>query len=515
MQKGADISIPLAVNLHIERFSGGFITRKNSGSKNLVYDQYEDGRWFAMQRPGFNQLEDASDTIADERGRGGYFWDAVSDKYIANAGTLYKSSYAGTQMTALTDGTQRVYMEKVGDYLLIVDQENNEGFTIASGAPTTLNAIADLDFPPNQTPALQLARGGAVLNGKGYVLTTGGDIYECDVEDPTSWGALSFRNAEAEPDPGVYLAKHERHIVVFGSRSLEFFQDTANATGSTLTPREDIQYDVGAIDADCVWPIGDRLYFVGQDESGGIGVYVLDGFSLRKVSEPDLDSFLTTAITVDGVGVTVCGLVSGGREFLSLTLHNTVTDLVPTLTLVHTRGKVPWWGEWDLQLPGVTLCPLVAWMPSNNTRAGEGMLINGDLVTIVDDFNPVDTVNASAVYEAGVYEGGVYSATGGSGTAIPWEIITGQFDGGTSRNKYFGDMWVEHTPIAVSEDITLAVADEQNHTYDTHGTVDASDPDDRYTRMGSARRRNHLLSGMLTEQIRLERLRGTARAVKR
>lgn len=504
MQKGAPLNIPLTVDLHIESFSGGTITQIESGATNVVYGQYGDGRWYATQRPGVNQFEDASVTVSDARGRSCYYWDAVSDKYIVNAGKVYKGSYSGTSMN-ITTGTQRIFMGEVGNYLVILDHENNEGWTINSSSSTTITQINDSDFT-----ALTLARGGCVLNGKIYVLAKNADIVESDIEDPTSWNPLNVRNAEVEPDNGVYIGKHHEHVVVIGTRSTEFFQDTGNPTASTLTARTDIHYSIGMVDADACWQVGDNLYFVGQDRSGAIGVYVLDNFDMRKISKESLDTFLTTAVTRDNVGITLCGMMSGGRSFLTLTLHNTITDLIPTQTIVFSslRG---WWGFWDVELPDVDYFPLVAWAPANSTRAGEGILINGDLVTMLDDFNPVDSVSASSVFESGVFESGVFTATSASGTSIPVEVVTGVIDGGTSRRKFQGDLWLIHTPTDVSEDITISTADEQNTSYEEAGVIDISDSEARLNRMGAFRRRNFKLTGSPTKQLRAEKIQTTLR----
>ena len=511
MKKGSPIKIPMEVDLHIEEFAAGVVTEKESGAINVVLDQYKDGRWYATQRPGVNQLEDLSVEQAVEapRGRGIYYWDAIPDKYIVNDDVVYKTSYSGSTMS-ISAGTERVFMYEVGEYLVIIDQENNEGWTIDSATPTVIAAIADLDFPPNQTPALSLARHGAVLNGKLFLMTTDGDIYESDIEDPTSWQALSVRNAEVEPDAGVILTKHHEHIIALGTRTLEFFEDTANATGSSLSSRTDIQYDVGAIDEDSLVRIGNRTYFVGQDKSNAVGVFMLDGFSLKKVSDETIDTFLTSAVTTDMMGLHASGNVSGGREFYALTLFNLITDIVPvtTLVLVSTRGM---WGHWDVQLPDVDHYPLMDWAPSTTTRAGEGILSNGDLVTMQDDFNPVDTVGASAVYEDGIYEPGIYTATSGSGTSIPFEIITGDFDAESPMTKYQGDLWLMHTPLSVDESVTVAVKDDEDAEYGTGRSLSVGDKDARLTRMGSFRRRNFKINGQLSKQIRMEFISSTAR----
>ena len=511
MHNGQPINIPLTVNLHIEKFAGGAITRIESGATNMVYAQYADGRWYATQRPGVRQFEDASETVSDNRGRGAYYWDAVGAKYIVNNDTVYKTSYSGSTMT-ISAGTERVFMGEVGDYLVIIDAENNEGWYIASGTSTTIHAIADTDFPPEQTPALSLAKGGAILNGKLYVMTTDGDIYECDVEDPTSWGGLNFTNAEVSPDDGIMIGKHFDSVVAFGSRTIEFFQDTANPTGSTLTARGDIQFDVGVVDTDSLFQVGERLYFVGQDSTGGIGAYVIDDFQLRKISTNDMDTYLTTAITQDSVDVLGCGFISGGREFYVMTIYNVMDDIVPKVSLVFSSTK-SWWGFWDLQLPDIDYFPLMAWIPNPSTqRAGEGILANGDLITMLDDFNPIDGVGSSAVYEAGVFEDDVYTATGGYGTSIPFTIITGVIENGTSQRKKMGDLWVMHTPIDADEDFTISLADEQNATYSLSYDVSANDYSARINRLGSYRRRNIKLTGTLSEQARLESLQATVRA---
>jgi len=509
MQNGQPIDIPLTVDLHIEKFASGAITRVDSSAKNVIYAQYPDQRWYATQRPGVNMFENASQTVVDARGRGIYYLDAVTDRYIVNNDTVYKSSYSGSTMT-ISAGTQRVFMAEVGDYLVIVDQENGEAWTISTATPATITQITDTDFPTEQTPALTLARGGAELNGKLYVMTTTGDIYESDVEDPTSYGALNFRNAERSSDNGVYLTKHLDHIAAFGTRSLEFFYDNANPTGSTLEPRLDINYDVGMIDADACYHVGEETYFVGQDRSGSVGVYKLSGFQLIKVSKEDLDTFLTTSVITDGYDVVLSGFMSGGRIFVTLTTYSTPSDINPLQTLVYSSLR-SWWGLWDVQLTGVDYFPLVDWQPSTTTRAGEGILTNGDLITVLDDFNPQDTEDASSVFESGVFEAGAFVATGGTNTQTPIEIITGSMDQGTSKRKRQGDMYLIHTPTVTSEDMTLAFADEQNTTFDVFDTIDVSDVQARVNRCGSYFRRNIKLTGSFTDQIRAEKLQTTVR----
>ena len=495
--------LPLKPNLHINEFSGGGVVEAETYAINTIYDQYDDGRWYATQRPGINIFEDASSEVGDARGRGVYWWDSLATptSYIVNNSKVYAGSYAGSSMN-ISAGTCRVEMFEVGEYLVILDAENDEGWVIHDATPTVIAAIS---FPAALT---NLARGGVVLNGKAFVADHDtGDIFESDIEDPTTWGALNFRQAELEPDDAIYVAKHHENVVVLGARTTEFFYDNANPTGSTLNPRTDVSYETGTVDFDSIWEESDVIFFVGQTESGGIGVYMIDGFQLSKISTSTIDTFLTSALTTDGINLVGSGFQSGGRMFYVLTLYNKPTDIEPITTLVLSAGKSIW-GFWELAHTGLDDFPLVAWTPSTTTRAGTGILSNGDLITVGDDFNPQDTTNASSVFEDGVFEVGVWSATGAAGEPIPMEIVPGHIDGGTRRKKTMRDLWPVVDPLQSSENISISWADDQGTSFNTPRTVDASNVNARLNKMGSFRQRKFKIQFTGTQQVRIESLEG-------
>jgi hypothetical protein len=494
--------IPVTPNLHIEKFAAGSIIEASSYGKNVVFEQYTDGRWYVTQRPGINLFEDCSDTVADVQGRGIYYWDAASKKIISNYDTLYEDSYGGTSNSSMTAGHERVYMFEIGVKLAIIDPENNEGWTIGTGGVSTIAAISDGDFPS------ALADGGAVLNGKLYLMDTAGDIYESDIEDATAWGALNFRNAEAEPDGGVYLAKHHENIVAFGTRSIEFFHDAGNPTGSTLSPRLDISYDVGAVDGHHVWEENDIIFFVGQSRSGGIGVYVIDNFQLRNIGNNSIDSMVASAILDDDMKVMGAGFQTGGKAFYMLTIYNLTggsSDTISSESTLCYSTTLGVWGIWETAL-GINDFPVVAWTPSDTTRNGEGILANGDLVTVIDDFNPHDTTAASSVYEAGVFETGIYTATEATGANIPIELVLGHTDNGTRRLKFMSELWAVSVPTNETQTLTVSVADDQNSTFTQIGTIDTSDAASRINRLGSYRQRNFKLNFESDEQFEFEAL---------
>lgn len=494
--------ITAVANLHILKFSGGTIQVKASGTTNGVYDQYPAGNWYLTQRPGVNIFEDASaEGVTDNRGRGVYYWNAVGAKYFVNDDTVYKAGYSAPLAATLTAGTERVYFFEIGAYLVILDPENDEGWYINSATSTTLTQIADADFT-----GITLANGGAVVNGRLYAYATDGDIIESDLEDPTAWNPLNFRNSELEPDGGVIMDMHHEHVVAIGNRSLEFFYDAANPVGSSLNPRTDIAYRIGAVDDHSFWSENDLLFWLGLSPSGGVGVYALDNFQYRKVSTEDIDTFLNSAITVDDMRVLGSGFQVGGRTFYMLTLYNLVgtTPIVtPTISLCYEIASNQWY-LWELAHDGIDHCPVVDWTKTTTTRIGEGILANGDLITIADDRNPQDTVAAGAVFESGVFEPGVFSATEATGNNIPMESTLGKRDFGTRRRKFQGEAWMVGTPTDTSQTLTLQWSNNSDDNFNTGKTIDTSEAGDRINRLGSFRERNYKLSYSGNEQIEIE-----------
>lgn len=530
------MDIPVVTELAIEEFSGGKITIPVSMTTNVVYGKRPSGKVFATQRPSINIFEDASETVTDTLGRGIYYWNSVDARYIVNGDTVYKNDYSAPLAATLTSGTERVEIFEVGGYLVILDTENNEGWTIAEGASTTLVAISDLDFPPNQTPALTLAKGGAELNGKLYVYCTNGEIFESDVEDPTSYNILNFINSEVRADGGVCLFKHSDHLAAVGNRSLEFFYDNANPTGSTLNARQDVVHDIGTIAQNTYFGDANVSYFVGITESGDVSVYVLQNFAITKISNNDLDSFLTSAIITDGVKIVGSGFSAGGRGFYTITLYNVNSSVVNPLTSLVFDASTQFWNIWELAHDGISNLPLIDWTRSTGTRAGNGILYNGDIVTVLDDFHPQDSIEAQIYVLADYVEPGYISDTQATGNNIPIQIITGAGSFGTQDDKFMSRIRIKGTPTNDTELMFVQWSDEGNDNYNNQvliepakwasddirrwadGTIvqynineisraiDLSNPKNKLNRAGKFKTRNFKISGAFSEQVEIEGL---------
>lgn len=207
-------------------------------------------------------------------------------------------------------------------------------YTVA-GSPST---------PATGTITVQ-GSGGTVpgivyLNGYFFVMDTSGRIWNSASEDPTSWGALDYVDAQNDFSRGTGIAASRGYLVAFKEWSTEFFYDAANATGSPLSPVDNGTIQTGCASGWSIASIDDSTFWMSQTKAKGRGVHVLSGLETRKVSTPDVDRILDDLYL--GRVYSYCLKVDGHTLYL-LTIQDTEVD--KDVTLVYDTAS-DWWYEW-------------------------------------------------------------------------------------------------------------------------------------------------------------------------
>lgn len=415
--------------------------------------------------------------ITTSRARGIYYWETESNLFIVHDASVFEATQDSVAIGSISSGTERVtILETIGTKrLVILDAENNEGWWVNTPA-SAVTAIAS-NFPST------ICHGGAILDGYLFVMDEDGVIYNSDVDDPTTFGASSFLEAERENDKGVYLGKHHDHLVAFGTRTIEFFYDAGNSTGSPLNRRQDISYRIGCASGLGVWEHSDVIYFMGSDDSGQIRIYRLVNFQLEPVSNDTLNSYLTQGLTQEGLYYALNGFAAMGHNTLILTVY-TITgsspgDIVPkeSIVLDELTGFLSFW---DTAVAGLSEFPCMAFTKRTGgfnataaARTGEGIMHNGDIFNINDNLVPIDTLLGSdGVYAADTYEVDIYVATStSSGENISAIIRTGQQSFGTYTYKFENSLQLTMENLSAGETMTVKTSDNVNSNFITYGTL--------------------------------------------
>lgn len=138
---------------------------------------------------------------------------------------------------------------------------------------------------PSMTTVTSLGSNGDPTALDGYVFASDskGNIWNSNLNDPTTWGASNFITAESFGDGLVRIARAGTYIVAFGTSSIEWFYDAANPTGSPLSVYTGSVRRVGYLGG--LAANGDDLYFVGKAENGAIALYKITGLKLEKITD--------------------------------------------------------------------------------------------------------------------------------------------------------------------------------------------------------------------------------------
>ena len=146
-------------------------------------------------------------------------WDMDGTLYVVCGDTVY--TWAGGAVTTCTNtldtATGRVWMCDNGTQVMIL--AGTKGYYVTG---TTVTEITDVDFPTPCALAYQDTYSLIIESGTGKLWISG-------INDFSAWDALDFTTAEAEPDDAISVFSDHREVYVFGSQSIETYQNTGNA----------------------------------------------------------------------------------------------------------------------------------------------------------------------------------------------------------------------------------------------------------------------------------------------
>lgn len=534
-----DVRIPVLTDAQLNQFSVGEATQIGSYIKNGIVSKYGNGEFFVQQRPSFQIWNLPADySVTDIRGRGCYYHATADNIYFINDTTMYYDNYSQSMTlatvtshsadtsdaTLFTAGTQRIYPARLGLDVFWIDPENNKGKYIRGA--TSYTVIYDMGagagehtsddftaFPPNNSKTL--AHGAAVLDQTLYVLATDGTVWGSTLGNGKDWSsALNVITAEREEDAGVFIAKHYNEIVVFGRRTIEFFYNAGNPSGSPLSRRTDIMHNIGCADPMSVWQHGDDIYFMGIDQTGQIMPYVMRQRQIVPIGNAPMSSMFLESKAQDSMSMLGGGMSTGGETYYIVSLYQLDDNSDPDATasyVYNTNSQI--WTEWEFSEASLTQFPLVMYTQTDDARIGEGIMLNGQMVYARDNYSPVDTVIPLGTdpYVASGFVATDYVDEGGSGTtaqqAIEFIIRIDNWDGGNRNWKYCHQLRMVCDQTVNSQNMTVKWQDGDSiGTPDFTGTrtIDLQKNVHKLTRLGKFKSRSFEVTYSGNEQIRVK-----------
>lgn len=289
-------SVPLPFN-GVELFRSGDLTNtRDLQIVNAYYDrvsQENQKRTVALKkRPGLGATTYSFTKVTNTDPVRGSFNDVVQNgQYWVVLNKVYKLkpdvSAVPVLVTTLNTSSGYVgftsYLKSTGTRYVIFSDGTD--LWIDDYVAVSCTRVVDVDMPTPHQPYPIYQDGYIYL-----VKSNTADLYNSNVDDPFAWTAGNFISCELNSDLALRPLKAKNYIVVLGYRSLEYFYDAANPSGSPLSRNDSPYRAIGYVTGFC--DIGDTSYFVGQDNRQNISVYQLNSFKVEKISNSVVDSTL-------------------------------------------------------------------------------------------------------------------------------------------------------------------------------------------------------------------------------
>ena len=235
--------------------------------------------------PGFTEFA----TFGDSPGRGIFY---ENGRLFAVYGTtLYEVDSAGTPtargvlaidsnpaaMSTNGDGGQELLVSS-GDTGYIFDLSTN----VLTSEVSDIQQIGVVDgFFVGLDPTTSTLKISEALDGKTW--------------DPTQ---ISQRSSASDLWRGLAVVRQE--IVLLGDKTGEVWFN-AGRSPFPFAPRNGATFDVGIVAAFSLAKFGSSCAWLGQPEEGGLGVFVLNGYTPERISPPGLDYLIQTYADDDGI----------------------------------------------------------------------------------------------------------------------------------------------------------------------------------------------------------------------
>lgn len=197
---------------------------------------------------------------------------------------------ASEQLGSLLTSTGIISCAENGDEVIIVDGKFGYIITLETG---DLDRITDPNFP--ETDIVDFQDGYFLVPEKGTPKFAISGLY-----DGFSWAADDFTVVESNPDNLVSLISDHGNAWLFGTRSVEVYQNTASTlpSGNPAFPFERIPgaiVQTGCAAAHTVKKFDNTIAWLGVDEQGRGVVWKANGYNAQRLSTQSIEARIASA----------------------------------------------------------------------------------------------------------------------------------------------------------------------------------------------------------------------------
>lgn len=293
--------------------------------EGVAQSKMGDQRRFLMKRSGTSL---AIPSVAASNVRGMHFWSDLNklvycvgrNVYVYNFNTSSSTTLSNVFATSTGPVGFTEFLYDNGTTKMVGSDGSAVSGIITIDSTNTVVTSSDVNLPQHD-PNIVYLDGYLFL-----VQVNSGFILNSDLNNPLSYIDPTTGQAivpELEPDQVVRLAKVNNYLVAFGTNSIEYFWDAANASPDSPMQRNDSPVKINTYLAGFA-QYGNTIYYVGVDYNGQPDVFMLKDFKIEAVGNASISRYLSTVF--DDVSTWYGAVVSfQGHVFYVVNAGNNMT----------------------------------------------------------------------------------------------------------------------------------------------------------------------------------------------
>ena len=444
---------------------------KDEGLVNCIVEiikdkRINDSRTFHYKRAGASTF---ISSVGDIRGsymwvdKGLFVYSVGTNVFLYNVNTNSTVTCSGVFTAGSTPVGFELFLYSTGTALLVAT-DGTKLVTITDTGTVAVCVDADLPTPHNPQPVF--------LDGYLFLIETDtAYLWNSDLDNPLLWTAGNFIMTEISGDIAKEVSRLNNYLVVFGSKTIEYFYDAGEVSGSPLK-RNDTPVKLNGFIGG-VGYAGNAIYFLGYNESQQPDVFKLQDFTIEPVSNETIRRYFSASgNTLSSYkGFIVSNL---GHDFYLLNGNQRcfVYDLKEKL-----------WGRWQ-------------WKIGNGFQMTyANTLVYNSGVTSVFSVN-----GETSIFK---FDDTVYQD---DGISFGWQAITEPADFGTMNRKSMSKLSIVCDRPSGDSYMTVYVSDDDFQSFYGEWTVNMNQDLPSITRLGNFRQRAFKLYHRDNYPVRVQNL---------
>ncbi len=228
---------------------------------------------------------------------------------------------------------------------LVAMSHNNTQLTIADGPNGYILTLATNQFAQITSTGWRGSNSIGFIDGYTILVAPDTDqFYITRIDDSSSYDALDFSSADAQPDNVQLSLVLHRELILMGTYTTEIWINSGGAQ-FPFQRYNSAQIDVGCVGIRAAIVASDSIFWIGQTRTGSGIVYQMVGHAPQRRSTRSIEQMLAKSTDLSKAEMWTYQV--DGHEFIAINAPGLNTTLVYDAAMTQWHERAEWSAGWS------------------------------------------------------------------------------------------------------------------------------------------------------------------------